>query len=396
MSTTITFDANTQSRTRILLDPDGEPAELSAASLMREQREDSTIYVGFVVDDATSKPLEGVAVSSYPSGTQTTTDGRGFFKLAIPLQTPEQTQASPAQLSFEKKPYRSQHRIHLELSPRMVWKYSIRLSKGSDAELIDEANFRRMDVRKNDEAAASSTVSPAAASIAASATDPSPQATAATNSTVRVPRNIRVLQSNGTTVDYLSLDTYAKHVLPAEWIASWGNITGGSNSLNAGAVAVRCYAIVKLNGATSTSAYDICGTTSCQVYNPTTTSANTDTAVNFTANWVVINTNGTIATTEFEPKTTHWPIVAETPSPNQARPVRGVFMTRSAAVKRGGPWSRDVPMGYREVGDGPQDDWERYKCHHHQWLSAPRLDLDRAPLLSDQHPRQRFATDSGR
>src|SRR5204863_2573328 len=33
-----------------------------------------------------------------------------------------------------------------------------------------------------------------------------PRATALTNSTVRVPRNIRVLQSNGTTVDYVTMD----------------------------------------------------------------------------------------------------------------------------------------------------------------------------------------------
>ena len=101
----------------------------------------------------------------------------------------------------------------------------------------------------------------------------------------RAPKHPRSAIERYTVLTIFCPDTYTRHVLPAEWIASWGNITGGSNSLNAGAVAVRCYAIVKLNGATSTSAYDICGTTSCQVYNPTLTSALTDSAVNFTANW---------------------------------------------------------------------------------------------------------------
>jgi len=46
-----------------------------------------------------------------------------------------------------------------------------------------------------------------------------------------------------------------------------GQLSGGSNSLNAGAVAARCYAIAKLNAAAGNSTYDICATTSCQVYN---------------------------------------------------------------------------------------------------------------------------------
>ena len=63
---------------------------------------------------------------------------------------------------------------------------------------------------------------------------------------LRIPRNIRVLRQDGFTIDYISLQTYCQRSLPSEWIASWGNIgpgSSGTNCLNAGAVAIRTYAI---------------------------------------------------------------------------------------------------------------------------------------------------------
>src|SRR5439155_19004359 len=68
--------------------------------------------------------------------------------------------------------------------------------------------------------------------------------------------------------------------------------TGGSNSLNAGAVALRTYAIGYINNPYSSTA-DICGTTSCQVYG-SATSGLSDTAVNYTANYAMINSTATI------------------------------------------------------------------------------------------------------
>ncbi|HWI59683.1 MAG TPA: SpoIID/LytB domain-containing protein, partial [Bacillota bacterium] len=101
-----------------------------------------------------------------------------------------------------------------------------------------------------------------------------------------------MLKSDNVTIDYVTLDFYCKHVLPAEWIAGWAGYAGGSNSLNAGAVALRTYAIGYINSPRG-STYDICATTSCQVYGATTSSYS-DTAVNFTANYVEINSSGAI------------------------------------------------------------------------------------------------------
>ncbi len=106
---------------------------------------------------------------------------------------------------------------------------------------------------------------------------------------MRVPRNIRVQHVADGTIYYVTMTYYVRCVLPSEWIPSWGNYSGGTNSLNAGAVAARCYAIAKLNNASGTSTYDICDTTSCQVYNPANIHSRTDTAAAYTDNWVVLS-----------------------------------------------------------------------------------------------------------
>ncbi|HJQ80575.1 MAG TPA: SpoIID/LytB domain-containing protein, partial [Lacipirellulaceae bacterium] len=63
--------------------------------------------------------------------------------------------------------------------------------------------------------------------------------------------------------------------------------------LNAGAVAVRTYAVGYVNFPRGAD-HDICSTTSCQVYNPNVSSSFTDRAVDFTAGCVMINANNAI------------------------------------------------------------------------------------------------------
>jgi hypothetical protein len=92
---------------------------------------------------------------------------------------------------------------------------------------------------------------------------------------------------------YETLENYTKHSLPKEWIGSWANQTGGSNSLNAGAVAIRTYAIGFVNSPRGAN-HDICGWTACQVYDATSSSSVTDRAVDFTTGCVMINANNAI------------------------------------------------------------------------------------------------------
>ncbi|MDB6027049.1 MAG: Stage sporulation protein [Verrucomicrobiales bacterium] len=122
-------------------------------------------------------------------------------------------------------------------------------------------------------------------------------ATTQANMTVRVPRNVRVVATNGT-VSYVALETYVARVLHQEWYSTWTNYPGGLNSLKSGAVAIRAYVIARVNSAATNSMSDICATTSCQVYR-TTSSHHTVIAADDTAG-VVLTTNGlTILSTEY-------------------------------------------------------------------------------------------------
>ncbi len=294
MSGTVVVDGGQSYVLEFLLDPLEEPREMQANYLAALHRDDATLIQGFVVDDDTREPLSGVQVTSAPSGGQAQTDGRGFFQFYIPVQGEAEAAAAPASLVCEKVGYQAQERHYLELWPKGDWTYRIRLTAGKGRQIVDERETRRRP--PPDKAAPGVAQMPsdtakalAAAELLRPQDGSRPKATAATNSTVRVPRNIRVQHVADGTIYYVTMTYYVRCVLPSEWIPSWGATTGGSNCLNAGAVATRCYAIAKLNAASGTSTYDICDTTSCQVYNPVNINSRTDTAANYTDNWVVLS-----------------------------------------------------------------------------------------------------------
>jgi hypothetical protein len=303
MSADIDAEANQAYVIQFQLDPLEEPREMQPDYVQSLHRDDATLIQGWVVEDENRQPLAGVQVSSAPSGVSAQTDGRGFFQLYVPVQSEAETAAAPANLVFEKTGFQTHERQYLELWPRGDWTYRIALAAGKGRQVVDERETRHR--AKPDEAApakpqvqTTAPVAPPSAELLKSLENPAPNATAATNSTVRVPRNIRVLRSDGTNIDYVTMTYYVRCVLPSEWIASWGSYTGGSNSLNAGAVAARCYAIAKLNAVGGTSTYDICATTSCQVYNPANINSRTDTAANYTDNYVVLS-GGAVPSTEY-------------------------------------------------------------------------------------------------
>ncbi len=293
---------------RFLLDPLVLPPELAPENVIARHRADSTLIQGFVVNDETGEPLADVQIHSAPSGAVTMTDTRGYFQFYLPAQNEAEATTTPANLVFEKSGFQGEERQYLELWPDSDITYRIRLNNGTGKEIVDERLYRRrsaafQEATKPEEPPIGTAAKSASFDLlSATTTDAVILSTVPANSTVRIPRNIRVLKQDGTNIDYISLETYAKHVLPSEWIAGWGSPTtypGGSNCLNAGAVAVRCYAINRINAASGTSAYDICATTSCQVYNPANSSSFTDAAINFTAPYVLITAAGAISSTEY-------------------------------------------------------------------------------------------------
>lgn len=270
---------------QFILEPNVPPAELSGNRIATLRREDATVILGFVVDDEAGVPLADVNVVANPSGVQSSTDARGFFQMVVPLN-----EAGAASLTFEKSDYRSEVRQNIELWPKGDWTLQARLLRGSGKIDVMESEVIRSKPAK---AASVRSVEPIREIVAnevevAAADAPVALADVAT---VRVPSTIRVLLTNGT-IDYVSMELYTRRSLSREWIPSWGNYAGGSNSLKAGAVAVRTYAIGYVNNPQS-STNDICATTSCQVYGSTVNSL-TDAGVTNTTGYVMVNSANSI------------------------------------------------------------------------------------------------------
>lgn len=275
------------------LDPLVPPREIQPDYVVTLHRAEETVFVGYVVDDESGSPLADAILRAEPSGREAKTDARGYFQIYVPVQTLAEAAQSPASLTISQDGFRTETHQYLELWSEGDWVYRIRLQRGTGKNVVDERQLRRrshypLHVSGAGPVAKSGTTDTAASKGEVEGGDvPSPAA--ATPPAIRIPTNIRVLRQDGVTIDYLSLQTYCQRSLPSEWIASWGN-TGpggsGTNSLLAGAVAIRTYAIGFVNNPSSTF-YDICGTTSCQAYIHTAGNSLTTAAVNATANHVM-------------------------------------------------------------------------------------------------------------
>jgi len=291
LSGVIALEGQTDRAIRFLLDPLDVPREVELNYIAALRRPDATIFLGFAVDDALGFPLEGVKVRSDPSGVEAWTDARGFFQIAVSLPPEREGDSSQTCLTFEKPGYTAEEYRQLQLWPNGDWAYQIRLRQGQGKRVINDDSARRHRLRRLPTAVASNASAPPGESSGWNASGAVLASSTSSNFTVRVPWTIRVLLTNGT-IEYVSIELYCRRSLPREWFASWNNYTGGINSLKAGAVAVRTYAIGYVNNPRG-SDHDICATTSCQVYG-SSTSSSTDSAVNQTTSYVMVNSTFSI------------------------------------------------------------------------------------------------------
>ena len=292
------------------LDPIAQPRELQPENVAALHRVNQTVFVGFLVDEESGQPLVDAIVRTEPSGNQARTDARGYFQIYVPVQTLSQATNAPARLIFSQPGFRTEERCYLELWSEGDWIYRIRLDRGEGIKTVDERTLRRRSeypVMVKEEAPISETPVSVTATTAQVVKE-SIAVSAVVNGggggmipalspvvPIRIPTNIRVLRQDGITIDYISLQTYCQRSLPSEWIASWGSTgpgNSGTNCLLAGAVAIRTYAIGFINNPANAT-YDICGTTSCQAYIHTASDSRTTTAVNATANFVMIQPGAT-------------------------------------------------------------------------------------------------------
>ncbi len=267
---TARIHSSKDARYEFFLDPVALTAELHPDVIAKLHRPDGTIIVGYVVDDATGIPLKDALISN-SAGVFVSTDASGFFKIFLTLH-------GENRISVSHPDYVSEERTNIEVWPNGDWIYNFRLQRGAGKHSLNEGknsqNQSYGNVEKED-----------CIDCDSRATTFSPLATIVLPNSIRVGRTCT--GTSCATVEVHSLESYVKRVLPAEWYSCWGSLANGTNSLRAGAVAIRSYGLWYVYNPIS-SLYDICDNTSCQAFG-SSTSTNANNAVDATTRYILTN-----------------------------------------------------------------------------------------------------------
>ncbi|MCX7688896.1 MAG: Ig-like domain repeat protein [Fimbriimonadales bacterium] len=272
------------------LDPLQPPREVQTEFLWSLRKAGMMTVVGWVMDEVSGQPLAGVQVSVMGAKETTQTDSRGFFLIQFPVQ-----KLPYATLILQKAGYRTRVLEQVQVWSGGDWIYRLTMEPGTGTEQTDMRSPRHRD-----------TSPPQPCDECEPAPAPEPSANGdfapAAPAPIVLPKYIRVgrnctSRTNCQRVEVYTLETYCKGVITSEWYACWGNVAGGMESLKAGAVAVRSYG-VSFVYSPATSSYDICDSTSCQVFTGNQTS-NGNAAVDATTRYVLLTSSGTIARAEY-------------------------------------------------------------------------------------------------
>lgn len=270
-----------------------------AAGEKRSPRDGSRhILQGYLVDAQTRQPVAG-ATLRHKEG-EAVTDSDGYFRiLSGSIRT-----LTTVDLLVQADGYQDLNYLNVEVYPDGGSNLQMTIAPGKGSTTHDEAKFRR---REGMEAGVSAQAGCKTGDcFKKESADPfvEPKGDAGIQGAIApaLPKNIRVgrncpTRTTCTSVEVYSVDTYVARVLSSEWYSCWGNVPGGMDSLRAGAVAVRSYGISFVY-TPATSTYDICDTTSCQVFG-TTTSTNGTNATNETSRWLLVTTAGSVARSEY-------------------------------------------------------------------------------------------------
>lgn len=272
------------------LDPIEPPVEGQTAFLWSQRKAGMMTLVGWITDEVSGQPLEGVRVAVVEIPVQTLTDARGFFHIQFPIG--KQVYAT---LLLEKAGYRTRRLEKIPVWSGGDWIYRLTMETGSGVEVSDMRSPRHREQTPTE---------PCNECEPLATPDPMNQEgfVPLAPAPIVLPKYIRVgrncsSRTNCQRVEVYTLETYCKGVITNEWYACWGNVPGGMESLKAGAVAVRSYG-VSFVYAPATSTYDICDSTSCQVFTGNQTS-NGNAAVDATTRVVLLTATGTIARAEY-------------------------------------------------------------------------------------------------
>ena len=260
------------------LDPLQPPSELQAASIQSLHRNDATVLLGFIVDAERGTPLEGVTIRSLEKNLKTISDNKGFFVLHVPVNAADDSKDSTTMM-FEIPGYISEERRNVALWSGGDVIYKIALEPGEGKTVIDENVYQPGAHQLSEEGCAFEEAPAQEEGAVPSRQDDWKLGGQTVPDTIKVGRNCS--GTSCSSVEVYTLQTYSKHSLASEWVPGWGAYSGGINSLKAGAVAIRSYAAWYVYHPLR-SWYDICDTTSCQVFDPGHSSSYANTAVDET------------------------------------------------------------------------------------------------------------------
>lgn len=262
------------------LDPVETPSEMRSEAISSKIVADKILLHGHVYDEA-GVPVKAARVYLEKSKIEAFTDAHGYFQMSAPLPPVDPAGDMP-----------SADDLSVELGGRIIYmRTNMLLPEGATHLIldIDRQNFKVKDEThklklSREELGQTQYERTAGDSEITTTTDERP-------ASVVVPTSIRVgsscpSKSTCTVFNVYSLDTYTRLGLDDEWISSWN-----TNSLKAGAIAFRSYGVYHVFHPL-TANYDICNTTSCQVMDPTDSSAAVDLATAQTSGSIVVDASG--------------------------------------------------------------------------------------------------------
>ncbi len=271
----------------LLLTPLHPHAEVLLPALSGSDRVDATIR-GYVAESAGWHALAGVTVRADDFGATAVTDARGFFEVTLPAEYHRESNWTPpaTTLLFAKPGFATLRLENVLLLPgRRVLRVALKSGTGTETR-------RQIHRTHGHQTASASTAAPQQPLPPLGA----PAASGHTTIFLPPPGSIRVgmncpTKTTCTSVTAMSLDTYVAGGLNDEWYGSWDD-----DSLRAGAIAYRSYGAWYVQNPLAPN-YDICSTTSCQVWDSDTYSK-TDTATAYTSG-VMLEMTGAIARSEY-------------------------------------------------------------------------------------------------
>ncbi len=245
---------------------------------------------GHVIDTATGRPLPGVSVSLSSAGFGGMTDADGYFQFEVPGRTPADpfTPVSLEDLIAEAPGLKTAVISGMPLLPGGAKHFIIDMEPGVGMTRWEDTHhlLGATGYDPAEEGGRSADASGSHEDHAERAVAPEQPDTLPLPLTIRVGHNCS--GRTCTWAESMSLETYVERGLDNEWIASWK-----PDSLRAGAIAYRSYGAYFVAHPINPSLYDICDTTSCQVYSSALDSR-TQSAAIFTKN-MILSQDGTSA-----------------------------------------------------------------------------------------------------